>query len=243
MNVGRGPARAGFGSTILLRVSPGSPRFVAARGVVRAGATCRRLYSASSLRRHEHLDRLALVHRPVAVGYAVEVDDAVEDPARLDPSLEDVGQQFLDVGAGRGGTAADADVVVERGLRRGELLVLRDADSADGAAGAGDFDRRQLRLLEADALEHGVDAVAAGQFFDALDGFVAAFAYDIGGSELARERNPVGVAAEEDDLFGSEPPGGDHAAESDRAVADDRDSLAGRDLGGDGRVMAGAHHV
>ena len=169
------------------------------------GATCRRLYSASSLRRHEHLDRLALVHRPVAVGYAVEVDDAVEDPARLDPSLEDVGQQFLDVGADRGGTAADADVVVERRLRSGELLLLRDADPADGAAGSGDSDRRQLRLLEADALEYGVDAVAAGQFFDALDGFVAAFAYDIGGSELARERNPVGMAAEEDDLFRSEP--------------------------------------
>src|SRR6184192_2146117 len=104
------------------------------------GATRRRLYSASSLRRHEHLDRLALVHRSVAVGYAVEVDDAIEDPARLDPSLEDVGQQLLDVGADRGRTAADADVVVERGLRRGELLLLRDADPADGAAGSGDFD-------------------------------------------------------------------------------------------------------
>src|SRR5436853_6565068 len=71
------------------------------------GATCRGLYSASSLRRHEHLDRLALVHRPVAVGYAVEVDDEIEDLARLDPYLEDVGQQFIDVGADRCGTAAD----------------------------------------------------------------------------------------------------------------------------------------
>ena len=41
------------------------------------------------------------------------------------------------------------------------------------------------RLLEADALEHGVGAVAAGQLAHALDGLVAALADDVGGAELA----------------------------------------------------------
>src|SRR5690348_11168214 len=41
-------------------------------------------------RLHHHLDRLALVHRPVTVGYPVEADDPVEDAAGLDPTFEDV---------------------------------------------------------------------------------------------------------------------------------------------------------
>ena len=43
------------------------------------------------------------------------------------------------------------------------------------------------RLLGADALEHGVHAVPAGQLADALDGLLAALADDVGGAELARE--------------------------------------------------------
>ncbi len=58
-----------------------------------------------------------------------------------------------------------------------------------------------------------------------------------------RERNPVLVAAHDDDLRGAEPLGGDHAAEPDRAVADDGNALSGTDLGHDCRVVAGAHHV
>jgi len=30
---------------------------------------------------HHHLDRLAIIHRPVTVGNLVEADDPVEDPA------------------------------------------------------------------------------------------------------------------------------------------------------------------
>ena len=47
------------------------------------------------------------------------------------------------------------------------------------------------------------------------------------------ERDPVGVAAEEDDLLGAEPLGGDHAAQADGAVADDGHRLAGADPGGE----------
>ncbi len=64
-------------------------------------------------------------------------------------------------------------------------------------------------------------AVASGQLPHALDGFLAALADDVGGAELARERDPVGVPAEDDDLLGAEALRGDHAAEADGAVADD----------------------
>jgi hypothetical protein len=39
----------------------------------------------------QDLDRLALVHRAVAVGDPLEVDDAVEHATRLDPAFDDVG--------------------------------------------------------------------------------------------------------------------------------------------------------
>ena len=51
------------------------------------------------------------------------------------------------------------------------------------------------------------------------------------------------MTAEDDDPLGAEPAGGDHAAQADGAVADNSDGLASADLGGQGRVMAGAHHV
>jgi len=58
-----------------------------------------------------------------------------------------------------------------------------------------------------------------------------------------RERGPVGVATEDDDLLGPEPAGGDHAAQADGPVTDDRHALAVCDVGGECRVVAGAHHV
>ena len=99
------------------------------------------------------------------------------------------------------------------------------------------------RLLVADALEDGVGAEAAGQLAHALDRLLAALADDVGRAELSRQRDPVGMAAEEDDLLGAEPLGGDHAAQADGAVADDGHGLARADLGGDGRVVARPHHV
>ena len=77
----------------------------------------------------------------------------------------------------------------------------------------------------ADALEHRVGAEAAGQLLDALDRLLAALADDVGGAELAGERDPVGVAAQDDDLLGAEALGGDHAAQADGAVADDGDAI------------------
>jgi hypothetical protein len=84
---------------------------------------------------------------------------------------------------------------------------------------------------------------AARQFANPLGGLLATLANDIGGSELLPEREPVGVVAEQDDPLGAEPFRGDHAAETDGAVADDGDPLPRPDLGRDGGVVPGAHHV
>src|SRR5205823_6288507 len=117
----------------------------------------------------------ALVHQPVALGYLAEGAGSVEDASRLDATLEHVREQLLDVGARRRGAAADRDVVVERLHRRGDLLVLRDTDATDRAAGADDPERRLDGLVVADAFQHRVRADAAGQLADALDGLLAAF--------------------------------------------------------------------
>src|SRR5207244_696056 len=82
-----------------------------------------------------YLDRLALIHRPVTVGYPVEVRDPIEHTTRLDLTFENIGQQLSDIGAYRGRAAGDRDVVVERRLRRWNRIILGNADAAYGAAG------------------------------------------------------------------------------------------------------------
>ncbi len=86
-------------------------------------------------------------------------------------------------------------------------------------------------------------AEAVGQLLHALDRLVAAFLDDVRRAELPGQRDPVLVVAEHDDPLGAEPLRGDHAAQADGAVADDRHGLAGPDLGGERRVVARRHHV
>jgi hypothetical protein len=185
----------------------------------------------------QDLDRLALVHRAIAVGHTVEVRDPVEDAAGLDPAFEDVRRQFLDVGAGGGRTAADRDVVEERRQRGRNRLLLGKADAADCATRTDDPESSDRRLFVTDALEHGVRAEAVGELADALDRLVAALADDVGHTKLLRECDPVSVTAEDDDPLGAEPAGGDHAAQADSAVADDGDGLARADLRSECRVV------
>jgi hypothetical protein len=94
-----------------------------------------------------------------------------------------------------------------------------------------------------DALQHGVHAESCAEFPHALDGLLAALGDHVGGAELARERNPVGVAAHDDDLLRAEALGGDHAAQADGTVSDDSRGLPRADFGGDGPMLARAHHV
>src|SRR5215218_3871561 len=151
-----------------------------------------RLCMASPSELDQDLDRLALVHRPVAVGHPADVRDPVEDAAGLDPSVEDVREQLLDVGAQRRGPAADGDVRKEGRNRVGHRVFLGQPDAPDCATGASDVKGRQGRLLQADALENRVCAEAVGQLADALDRLVPALADDVCGAELRPERDPLG---------------------------------------------------
>src|SRR5215208_5033956 len=215
--------------------------WIAARSPALCAFAARQSHGRS--RPHHDLDRLAVVHRPVAVGHAVEADGPVEDAPGLDPALEDVRQELLDVRAYRGGPAAHGDVTEERRQRGGHRLVLGDADAADRAARTRDADGRGHRLTVADALEDGVGAEAPGELAHALDGLLAPLAHHVRGAELPGQGDPVGVATEDDDLLGAEALGGDHRAQADGPVADDGHALPRADLRGDGRVVAGPHDV
>src|SRR5207249_3803123 len=107
---------------------------------------------------------------PVSVRHPIEADAAVEDATRLDPPLENVGQQLLDVGAYRSRSAADRHVLEECLLRARDRVVVRDADTADRAAWTRDLDRGEGRVACADALENRVSTMASGEFPHALDG-------------------------------------------------------------------------
>ena len=51
-----------------------------------------------------------------------------------------------------------------------------------------------------------------GELADALDGFLAALAHDVGCAELLSQRGPLRVAAEQDDPLGAEALRRDHTA-------------------------------
>src|SRR5437879_12586704 len=96
------------------------------------------------------------------------------------------------------GPAAHGDVVVERRPRRGHRFVLGDTDAADCATWPCDAERGEQRLFEADALEDGVAAEAAGEFAHALDGLAASLAHAVCCPELSRQRDPVRTPAPAD---------------------------------------------
>src|SRR5437870_10092775 len=167
-----------------------------------------------SLGLHHHLDCFALVHGAVAVGNLIQSDDPIEYPARLDLALEHIGKQLLNVRSYRGRPAADREIVVERRLRAGDRLVMGDADAADGTTGTGNPNRGTHRFLSADALEHGMDAEAAGQRAHARDGLLAPLAHDVRRAEPFRRGDPVALAAQAPDLLGAEALGGADGAEA-----------------------------
>jgi hypothetical protein len=88
---------------------------------------------------------------------------------QFDPAFEDVRQQLLDVRAGRSSAAAHGDVVEERQQRCRHRLFLGKTDAADCATRTRDIESCAHRLFEADALEDGVDAEAAGELAHALN--------------------------------------------------------------------------
>src|SRR5258707_264366 len=96
------------------------------------GAPCAGVSGRSGLRSDEDFQALAVVHVLVARGYAVDVGGGVEDLAGFDDAVEDVGHEFLDVGADRRRAAREGDVAAEEAAEADRcILVLWDADAAD----------------------------------------------------------------------------------------------------------------
>ena len=86
-------------------------------------------------------------------------------------------------------------------------------------------------------------AEPAGELLDLRHALVAALGHDVGRAELAGELLAGLVAAHRDDALGAQLLGGEHAEQADRAVADDRDRLAGAHLGRIGGKPARAQDI
>jgi hypothetical protein len=56
-------------------------------------------------------------------------------------------------------------------------------------------------------------------------------AHDVRCAELSRQRDPIGMATEDDDLLSAEAPGGDDAAQADGAVSNNGHRLPRADFG------------
>ena len=164
-------------------------------------------------------------------------------PARLYAAFENVRQELRHVGPHRCGAAAHGDIAVKRRQRSGHGLILGHANAADCAACTGNLYCYLHRLPVTDALEHGMRTVAAGELAHALDRLVATLAHHISGAKVARERDPVGMPADDDDPFRAEALRGNHAAQTNCAVSDYCNGLSRADLGSDSGVMARPHHV
>lgn len=146
--------------------------------------------------------------------------------------LDEVGQEA----AHRGRTAEGVDAGEEQ-LDPGDGHVVVHAHAAQVPAAAGGADGLHERLLGADRLDHRVSAEPAGEFLDPRHALVAAFFDDVGGAVAAGQPLALGVAGHGHDALCAQLFGGEYGHESDRAVADDRDGLAGAGLGGDERAV------
>src|SRR5439155_1677249 len=85
-----------------------------------------------------------------------------------------------------------------------------------------------------DAFEDSVNAEDAGELAHALNRLVASLAHDVRCAELPRQRDSVGMAAQDDDLLGAEAAGGNHTAQTDGAVSDNSRCLPRANFGADG---------
>jgi len=90
----------------------------------------------------------------------------------------------------------------------GPSVYWGQADPADRAAVANHPEGHLQCRLAADAFQHGVGAIAAGQLPDPFDALGPPLGNDVGGAELPSQVGAHLVAAHEDDRFGAEPLGG-----------------------------------
>ena len=99
----------------------------------------------------------------------------------------------------------------------------RHTDPTDCAARTGDRDGGLHGLFGADTLKDRMHAKATGQCSHALGCFLATLAHDIRRAECLRQSDTVGMATEDDDLFRAQPLCSDDAAQTHRAITDDRE--------------------
>ena len=95
------------------------------------------LHRSRSERDHD-LDGLAIVHRAIAVGNAVEIRHAVEHAAGLDAPSSTSGRSSSMYARTGAGPPPIGDVLEECLQRPRDRLVLRHADPTNGAARARD---------------------------------------------------------------------------------------------------------
>src|SRR5205085_10078251 len=165
-------------------------------------------------------DRLAIVHRTIAVRHSVQVRHAIEHATRLDQALENIRQELFDVSARRCDSAGDGNVVEECRLCFRNELDLRNANASDCTASASDAQCCASRLFESNALENGMDTVAVGQLTNFFNRLVAALTDDVSRAKIFCKSDTIGMPSQHDDLFGAELARSNHAAETNRAVTD-----------------------
>src|SRR5215216_3561921 len=100
----------------------------------------------------QHLDRLALVHRAIALGGLIERELDVEDLARVDLPVPDEVDELGQEAAHRGGAAVHVREAPEQ-VHASERDAVRDADEADVSARACGVQRLAHRFLRADRLD------------------------------------------------------------------------------------------
>src|SRR3954453_14396323 len=153
----------------------------------------------------EDFEALAVVHVLVTGRHTVDVGGGVENLSGLDAAVEDVGHELLDVGTHRGGPTGESDVRPEEAAEAdGGVLVLRDTDAADHAAGADDAEGLLVGGHVADGLEDGVHPVAAGELAVLRYAFLPASGNDVGGAEFAAQVSACRVTAHQDNLLRAE---------------------------------------
>src|SRR6185503_15597463 len=177
-------------------------------------------------RTQERFDRTPLVHRPIALGDAIERQHEVEHLSWIDLSVEDQVDELRQIPAYGRRTAEQPDVTEEE-IRAIERDTMRHADVADRAARPRRHDRLHHRLLRPDALQYRIGAHALRQLLDALDALVATFRHDVRRAEFARQLLPGLVPAHGDDAFGAHLLRREDAEQSDGAVTDDHDRRSG----------------
>ena len=175
----------------------------------------------------QRLDRTAFVHRAVAFRHLIERQRQVEDLAGVDLPAQNQVDQVGQVAAHGGGATVQVHAGEEQ-LHARQFDAVGDADVADVPTGARGADGLHHRFLSADRLDHRVGAEAAGHVLD-LGRRLRRRARSRCRSRRtpARASGAILVTAHHDDALGAQLLGGQHGKQADRAVANDRDRLAG----------------